>query len=394
MKKLLFTLALIGSMGIANAQWVPTSLNSENVLSLVKKGTSIFAGTNDGIYRTFNNGISWDTLRNGFPTGNPVRSITLSGTDIFATTDYAKIFLSTDNGTNWINPGDTGLQNFPAVCVFADGANLFSSIGNIYLSVDNGVHWTVAANGLLSDIAFSFARCASYIFAGTSYGVAITDNNGALWIPVNNGFPYDSTIMMYPGVNSLVVSGTTIYAGTTGKGVFVTTNFGTNWDSINTGLINKNVRALAISGNSIFAGTQGGVYFSSNFGANWVPINTGLTDTSVYSFVTSGDTLFAGTLGGLWWRKISDILNGVETVNRLANIEVYPNPAIDKITVETTELYKAAKIFIFNTQGQMLKQQEIKQIKTDIDIRGFAKGVYILRLNTNDKTEVTRFVKE
>ena len=394
MKKFFFTLTLLGLMRITNAQWIPTSLNSENVLSLAKKGTNIFAGTNYGIYRTTNNGISWDTLNNGFPIGNPVRSMTVSGTNIFATADYAKIFLSADNGTNWINPGDTGLQNFPAGCVFADGANIFTSCGNIYLSVDNGIHWTVAANGLMSDYAPSFARCASYIIAGTSDGVAITDNNGALWTPVNNGFPYDSIGMMYPWINSLAVSGTTIYAGTTGEGVFVTTNYGTNWDSINTGLINKNIRALAISGTNIFAGTPSGAFFSSNFGANWVSISTGLTDSSIYSFVTSGDTLFAGTGTGVWWRKISDILTGVETINGLDNIKVYPNPANDKITLETTEMYKAAKIFIFNTQGQMLTQQEIKQIKTDIDIKGLAKGVYILRLNSSYRTALTKFIKE
>ena len=45
-----------------------------------------------------------------------------------------------------------------------------------------------------------------------------------------------------------------------------------------------------------------------------------------------------------------------------------------------------------NPQVQQL-QQQLQQGKTDIDISGLAKGVYILRLCSNDKTEVAKIVK-
>jgi hypothetical protein len=60
-------------------------------------------------------------------------------------------------------------------------------------------------------------------------------------------------------------------------------------------------------GSSIFAGTQGdGIFLSTNNGANWIPINTGLMyrfirTLAVYSSKTGGTNLFAGTdYGGIW----------------------------------------------------------------------------------------------
>ena len=58
---------------------------------------------------------------------------------------------------------------------------------------------------------------------------------------------------------------TTLYAGTWG-GVFKSTNGGTNWSAVNTGLTNTYVRALAIdpaTPATLYAGTEGGGVFKT-----------------------------------------------------------------------------------------------------------------------------------
>ncbi len=85
------------------------------------------------------------------------------------------------------------------------------------------------------------------------------------------------------------VSGTSIFAGTDG-GVFRSTNNGASWTAVNTGLMNStSVYSLAISGSTLFAGTNGGgVYRSSNNGALWTAVGIGLTNNAVSSLVVSG----------------------------------------------------------------------------------------------------------
>lgn len=73
------------------------------------------------------------------------------------------------------------------------------------------------------------------------------------------------------------------------------------------------------------------------------------------------------------------------------NIFITPNPATDNLTIEIPQ--KAIIEFI-NYEGEIVLQQQLQQGKTDIDISGLAKGVYILRLNSYDKTAVTRIIKE
>jgi DUF971 family protein len=60
----------------------------------------------------------------------------------------------------------------------------------------------------------------------------------------------------------------------------------------------------------------------------------------------------------------------------------------------TIESLSQTTIKIINIQGQTIMQQKLKQGKTDIDIKGLAKGVYVLSLSSNDKSEVTRIIKE
>ena len=103
--------------------------------------------------------------------------------------------------------------------------------------------------------------------------------------------------MTDPSVDALVVSGTNLFAGNLGSGVFLSTDNGTSWTATNAGLTNTNVSALAVSGTNLFAGTDGGVFLSTNNGTSWTAVNSGLTNTYVLALAVSGMSLFAGTAG-------------------------------------------------------------------------------------------------
>ncbi|MDP2886983.1 MAG: T9SS type A sorting domain-containing protein [Ignavibacteria bacterium] len=122
----------------------------------------------------------------------------------------------------------------------------------------------------------------------------LTSGATARWIQTNG--PYAGQVY------SFAVSSTNLFAGTDGGGVFLSTNNGTSWSSVNTGLTNTRVHALALSGTNVFAGASGGVFLSTNNGTSWTAVNTGLTNTNVWSIAVSpasGVTnLFAGTFGG------------------------------------------------------------------------------------------------
>jgi hypothetical protein len=133
---------------------------------------------------------------------------------------------------------------------------------------------------------------AGNVFAGSiGNGVYLTTNNGTSWTAVNTGL---TNLTVY----SLVVNGGNVFAGTNGGGVFLTTNNGTSWSAVNTGLTNLTVYSLVANGGNVFAGTAGGVFLTTNNGTSWSAVNTGLTNLTVYSLVANGGNVFTGTNGG------------------------------------------------------------------------------------------------
>jgi ligand-binding sensor domain-containing protein len=258
----------------------------------------------------------------------------------------------------------------------------------VYLSSNNGQYWAAVDSGLTYPNVYALAINGNDIFTGTYLGgMFFSSNNGSTCTAINSGLPANTI------VRAIAVNGDTILAGTYGDGVYISSNNGSSWEAADSGLTSVNILSLAISGNYVFAGTDSrGVFMSSNDGLQWASINTGLTDsTGIYALTISGNTLFAGTsAGGVWKRTLSEL--GIKEINNNgSNIVIYPNPATDKLTIESQ--HKSA-IEILNIQGQIIMQQQLQQGKTDIDISGLTKGVYVLRMFSNDNTGVTRIVKE
>ena len=190
------------------------------------------------------------------------------------------------------------------------------------------------------------------LFAGTTgYGVFLSTNDGVNWNAANNGL---STAYVY----CLTVSDTNIFAGTYYGGVFRSSITGTRWTAVNKGLTNLVVRTLAasfsVSGTlSMFAGTAGdGVFQSIDRGSSWAPVNTGLASTYVYSLLLRHGmpaTLFAGTRGGIF-RSTDNGANWTSSSSGLTDTTVY-TLALSPDTQKTLFAGTASGVFVSTDSG-------------------------------------------
>lgn len=132
-----------------------------------------------------------------------------------------------------------------------------------------------------------FASSGSFVYAGTNGGgLYRSSDNGNNWIVINKGFEFNYPI-------SLTASGSNVFAGTV-QGAFYSSDNGNNWKPINNGLPDGFTR-ISIFGTKMFAGTQNGVFISSNSGTTWIPSDSALKQTRITSFAAIGDLVFAGT---------------------------------------------------------------------------------------------------
>ncbi len=168
------------------------------------------------------------------------------------------------------------------------GTNLFAGTGGGGLSFHQQRHKLDCGQFWLDEYLCRRPYCLGHeSLCRTGGGVFLSTNNGTSWTVVNSG-------LTNTYVRALTVSGTNLFAGTNG-GVFLSTNNGTSWTAVNSGLPNTYVYALTVSGTNLFAGTGGGVFLSTNNGTSWTAVNSGLPNTYVFSLTVSGTNLFAGT---------------------------------------------------------------------------------------------------
>lgn len=126
----------------------------------------------------------------------------------------------------------------------------------------------------------------------------------AQWTPLTSGLT---------SIRSMTHVGPDLYAVNYPNGVKKSTDGGSTWNPVNTGLpsVGSNVfcESVGYNGSYLFAGTQSGIYRSNDGGASWALANGSLVaSNSVYAnkwFVNSGVTMaiFAGSVangGGIW----------------------------------------------------------------------------------------------
>ncbi|MFH0864796.1 MAG: T9SS type A sorting domain-containing protein [Bacteroidota bacterium] len=489
--KIIIVLATLAvySINYTNAQWQQTNgPYTGSIRSLAVIDTNIFAGSYGcGVSVSNNNGASWTSVNNGL-TNNYVMALGVGGTDILAGTGDG-LFLSTNNGSSWIVLNDSLWVQALAV----SGTNIFVGGGTdnnmgVYLSTNNGASWTLVNNGLTDLSIRSIAIFGSNIFVGTNSGVFLSTNNGGLWTAVNNGLPQSQ-------YHSFAAINTNIFTSAWGNGyrVYLSNNNGSSWTAVSNGLPPySTINSLAVSGSTIFAGTNSfGVFISSDNGNSWAAWNSGgLSSEVVESFVISGTNIYAGTtMGYVWKRPLSDISSsncsaqftmfpdtavlhhyfavnnasgvppltylwswddgtydtiaypshtystagfyniclfitdstgctdtycetsylsknsdaivsvdvipnnatGINTNYSNDKFSIYPNPATNYLTIETTQ---PSQIEILNLQGQIIYKSNTDEMNTSIDVSGFPEGLYMVKIISAKGISVQKFVKE
>jgi hypothetical protein len=139
-----------------------------------------------------------------------------------------------------------------------------------------------------------------------------------------------------------------------------------------------------------FGGTNwapvGKVGFSTR-AADWTSLALSPTGQPYVAYVDEANSFNATVM------KYDSILTGISEPQQLQT-SLYPNPARDKITIETSGMPKEITLEIVNIEGQQLITRQISQPKTQIDISTLPSGVYFVRVINNRTVQVGKFVKQ
>lgn len=105
------------------------------------------------------------------------------------------------------------------------------------------------------------------------------------------------------------------------------------------------------------------------------------------------DTAFAGTTLGLSFTDACGITN-IKQTDKEENINVYPDPASDYISIKSSSENSNSLYRIYNSEGNLVSYGKLNSEKIKIKVDSFANGLYILELINGDERVAKRFVVE
>ena len=285
---------------------VNNGFTANNIFRIVTSGPDIYASSNgNGVYLSDNSGSSWTQIDTGLPANNyPVYALAITPYHkIFASCDVnnSVLYSSVDNGNTWVE-SDSGIPSYMVIEAMAvSGGNIYAGAGvnytgGVYLSVDSGVSWKSITGDMADTDVIALAVTSRGIFAATfiSGHAYFSADTGKHWSVIDTGAT-SGVILSLAGCGPNMVAGRT-------DGVAISANNGQTWTLTDT--FTTYTRALAVSGDTIFAGGIG-LSYSIDYGATWAKLDSGLpTDFlhQLYSLAFGGSYLYAGTNSAGVWR--------------------------------------------------------------------------------------------
>ncbi len=316
--------------------------------------------------------------------------------------------VSFDAGISW-NSISQGLPGGPWVTKWLQAPrnpySLFGGLGDVWNTTNQGSSWKQiskwgnAANpkGYISAISI-YNKNDSVIYAAQPGIIEVTTNGGTTWKNITTGLPVDSA-----GISSITIDSRdsarawVSFSGYVGSSkVFQTTNMGATWTNISSGLPNLPVNCILCqrgTPESVYIGMDAGVYYRDTLLNKWIVYNTGLPNVIVndIQIFYPTNTLLAATYGrGVWSSptSLNSSTTGIDASTNYKNgLTIYPNPSNGKMRFDA-ELAQPGKydVSIYNMMGQKVYYNQIaisEHYSSSFDISSYGAGVYLFVLSGN-----------
>lgn len=337
-------------------------------------------------------------------------------------------FIKSSDGDNAAHLGShrNSAYNFKGAM---DDARIFdcaltnAEVLKIYNEKDDCLKAWYKCDGDAKDFTTNFNGTSNGTVATTDYkstsGSALKFNGTSDYVSLGSAFDYpERTITLWTKVEDFPTTGGAVYACDNNSLSYGMTGI----TAVNLSGVNKfrfNVGSNWQYYNNATTGTWYHLAFVVNSTHAKCFVNGKLIDSLPNnSFLKSGDGSSVARLGsarngGYYFKgsmdevKISNCaLSNSEISKMYASIKdnyskalflnVYPNPANDKITVVTpkSSTNKGGTVSVFTVDGQLVIQQPTNSEKTELNISDLSSGVYIIKYSNAINTAIARIIKE
>ena len=300
----------------SGSTWNSISSHPKGVpAGLVITDAGFYLGLTEGVYRSQDSGTSWISLKDGLD-ANRVHALAAVENTVFAGTDNGLYRLGA--GT-WervsIRPEGVSTEKPTIYALIVAEHRLYAAAGDaftnsvemrsksgmtnnawwsLYRSTDSGDSWYSIdpwerlenekgrnrKGGFPVGFGFDMEMFSKIKIVAAAERVMVVDANGELFYSINTGETWNSLDLkigsdynIAPPV--LMLDKNTFYRGVT-PGVQRTTDAGKSWHQFNTGLVDTTVNTLIAINSKLYANSMTGFVTSVDGGESWTPLPGGI----------------------------------------------------------------------------------------------------------------------
>jgi len=406
MKKHRLLLFVLNFPMMLSAQWVQTNLNPGIGYCLFADSTTLYAGTDQGLYYTNDIGDPWFSIG----PQDLIFSVITSGSNIVAGSGTGKgIWISSDMGENWSQA--SGMDQQSVYTLNKKDNYLFAGswAGGVFRSGDNGSTWEKV--GLDDEPVEAIFSLGEIIFAG-----GMDSQGGKVFFSINNGITWDYRYLPWPvsRIYCFAYQAGKVFAGTDG-GLYSSDNAGDSWsleygavfDSAQNVIDIKMFKSLAVYEQYLIASIMfNSIWISYDNGKEWVRFNEGIiSDWTFYGLAVKDSNLWSlrDAFGNAYRRPLTDLVTGFQTdITILPDQNVlsqnYPNP-FNPVTMINYQLpiTNYVDLSIYNMLGQKVatlvsEKQPAGTYRVHWNATGYSSGIYYYTLNAGEFRDVKKMI--
>lgn len=371
---------------IWDMQYLQTYQLNDIVFSSANYGVAV--GANGKVYYSSNGGYTWDES-SSHATIETLNSLcyTDGGQTVYAVGSQGAIIVSYSAGVSWSSL-NSGVTNALFAIDNVGDYRIAGGIATTILKSDNGNNWVPQSSEdpcHIADVCFSDLTTG---FAVGNDGVIIkTTNSGQNWSGMNTGnITNHLTAVCFPTPEAGYVVGTGGLIIKTTNGFsqsYMNQNSGVSVDLYDVFFVNEMVGYIV--------GDAGTILKTTNGGETWLNISYG---TRVYTAVYFIDTETGWVVGqdGIVLKTTTGGVNAVEDISHYG-FSSYPNPVTDFYSIYNDQC-SAFSASLMNLTGAILMKAGSDNGKCVFDMSRLPDGLYVVRIENENRIFYQKFVKE
>lgn len=385
---------------INDVAWTSSSsgMNENGIYALARQGTTTYAGTNLGLFRSTGARGAWTSVgkRNDDWSIDDVVAV---GQDTVIATSFYSLNRSTDAGATWREMYaldiDQVYRRIEASCIIKH-RNILLATGRdtlIYRSTDDGASWVRIRSRMPRNTSIrSIVSNNRVVFIGLTNGLYRSNDDGSTWHRLEAVTWSASRIAACD--SAIVICDQ--------RRIYRSTDDGVTWTIVNANLPSNPMRnSIKSRGNDVIIGTIPGVFISRDCGDSWTEFSDGIVDRNITSIYVDGATVYAGTTKGSIYvldedaTSVDDATRHPDATSSAHSISVHPVPARDRITLTyRTQASEYVRIAVVGSNGEIVHHhtahpQEGGEHTLDINTSMWASGVYSITVQTHRRTHST-----